>query len=362
MNKFKRLIQHPTETQIHNSVISLVWLMLLVMTFAFAKFPEHDWKPIIKILTEYLILFVLFALNRIYVHFFLLQKKTKQYAIYTVLSLFFISSIMIICTPVHQNGLPPIGVGFPSVEPPPFDHFMPPFINIIVKSILLMTLDTVLYISMGWLKKQREHDLMEKEYTQMKLSFLQQQISPHLFMNTLNNIHALIDIDTEKAQQAVIQLSDLMSYLTYESGKKKVPLKEEVLFIDNYLALMRLRFPKRVIVTWDRPNDQILNNWQISPILFISYIENAFKHGIDYHKASFIHIKLSLIEQQTNRSPLLVLSVVNTNHAKTSKQKHGLGMINMKKRLDMLYTTHYQLEIKQDEYEFKLLLTIPLWK
>ena len=129
---------------------------------------------------------------------------------------------------------------------------------------------------------------LEKEKLNSELAFLKNQISPHFFFNTLNNIYSLIGINAEDSQKAVLKLSKLMRYLLYESEKGDSKLSTEIEFMNNYIDLMKLRMNEKVALNVSLPADY--DDRSIPPLLFIPFIENAFKHGISYREKSFIEI------------------------------------------------------------------------
>ena len=121
-----------------------------------------------------------------------------------------------------------------------------------------------------------------------ELAFLKNQINPHFFFNTLNNIYSLVQINVGDGQKAILQLSKLMRYLLYDTDKGEQPLSREIEFMTTYIDLMKLRLSEKVSVTVVFPEN--FDNVLIPPLLFLPFIENAFKHGISYRKSSFIHI------------------------------------------------------------------------
>ena len=245
----------------------------------------------------------------------------------------------------HIKGLPPPmeGAGYP----------VPPFANLLIMSVLLIGFDTGLVFSMKWMQSEQNRLKIEKESMENKMAFLQNQISPHFFMNTLNNIHALIDISSEEAQGAIIKLSEIMDYMLYESQTEKISLKKEMNFIKSYVELMKLRFTKDVDIILDIP--EILPTVSIPPLLTISFLENAFKHGISYELPSFVHIKYEVVGSNLN------FEISNSDHAKPEKSKNsGIGIKNSRHRLDLIYGNSYQLAINQSEQNFAITLNIPL--
>lgn len=163
------------------------------------------------------------------------------------------------------------------------------------------------------------------------------QLNPHFLLNTLNNIYALIAFDTDKAQQAVQDLSQLLRHVLYENRGTFVPLCKEIDFIHNYIELMRIRLVKGVSLVI---NIEVAKDSQtpIAPLIFISLIENAFKHGISPTEPSFISITISEREGQ------VVCEIANSNHPKNRSDKSGsgIGLEQVKKRLELLYPGRYE--------------------
>lgn len=199
-------------------------------------------------------------------------------------------------------------------------------------------------------KLQLKQAKEEKSLVQQELQYLKYQVQPHFFFNSLNNIYSLIDLDTEKAKDAVHSLSKLMRYMLYRTTNGNVELKEEIEFIEQYIELMRLRMRKNTTIIIDFPT--YIPSLRIAPLLFVSLVENAFKHGVSATEASEIVFKLQIEE-----NAITFLSE-NTNFPKTNKDHSGsgLGLKNLKKRLDLLYPNCSELTsfITGDRYFSKL--------
>lgn len=178
-------------------------------------------------------------------------------------------------------------------------------------------------------------------------------------MNTLNNIHALIDIDTEAAKDNVIELSKMMRYVLYDSENAETNIANELRFIENYIALMRIRYTDNVDVRLN-VHDAVRPTAKVPPLIFIVLVENAFKHGVSYNKPSYIYIDLWCSDKQ------IICQVQNSRHNKpatseSTEKSSGMGLENMRKRLDLLFGDEYTLLIddtKQEQYIVKL--TIPI--
>jgi len=199
-------------------------------------------------------------------------------------------------------------------------------------------------------KKRKE---LEKEKLNSELAFLKNQINPHFFFNTLNNIYALIISDQEKAQNSVLELSKLMRYLLYESEKGETKLIDEITFMNHYIDLMKLRLNQKVILSVKLPEPPPDIN--IPALLFIPFIENAFKHGVSYRNPSFIEIRMDA------NNKIIQFNIRNSKvNNKVNKEYSGIGLDNVKKRLNLLFPNRYNLEIRENEDEFAVELLLNL--
>jgi sensor histidine kinase YesM len=179
--------------------------------------------------------------------------------------------------------------------------------------------------------------LQESEAARAQSEYLnlRSQINPHFLLNTLNNIYALTAIDQERAQDAIQQLSKMLRHMLYDNQENEVLLCDEVQFIENYINLMKIRLSDNVDVTFV---PQIGNpSMKIAPLIFISLVENAFKHGISPTKHSFVHINIVAILNE------LTFSIENSNHPKTNQDRsgHGIGLSQVQRRLDLAYPGRY---------------------
>ena len=204
------------------------------------------------------------------------------------------------------------------------------------------------------LRDEQQMEELKRQNLQAEMDYLRYQINPHFFMNTLNNIHALIDIDTEYAKSAVIELSKMMRYVLYESGSETISLKKDIQFIENYIELMRIRYDSSIDICLDYPAT-IPNKVAIPPLLLIVFVENAFKHGVSYNHASFIHIRIGY------RDDAVTAVISNSRHEKSRPGTTGIGLENVKKRLALIYQDNYTLAIDDSDpafYTGKLIIPI----
>lgn len=227
------------------------------------------------------------------------------------------------------------------------------FINHFVSSALL----SGFAIGLGVMEKLKQNEKrqkeMEKEKLHSELAFLKNQVSPHFFFNTLNNIYSLIGIDGPTAQQSVLKLSKMMRYLLYESEHGETLMSHEIDFMDNYIDLMKLRLSSRVQLEINFPGD--FGDLTIPPLLFIPFIENAFKHGTGHRESSFIHIEM---ENLSDRLFFKCSNSIGKSLQTGDLQHSGIGLENVKKRLALLFPGKHDLKIEAGESVFTVELSI----
>jgi two-component system, LytTR family, sensor kinase len=234
---------------------------------------------------------------------------------------------------------------------PPFRQMH--FFNYIFSSSFLIFFSLGLRVLERHSQIERMQKELEKEKLNSELAFLKNQISPHFFFNTLNNIYSLISINAGDSQKAVLKLSKLMRYLLYESDHGNTKLSNEIEFMNNYIDLMKLRMSEKINLTVSFPDRY--DDISIPPLLFIPFIENAFKHGISYREKSFINISLETDKNEI--SFRCVNSLVKTGEESDSGHS-GIGLENVKKRLGLIFPGSHDLKINKSETEFEVLLRV----
>ena len=222
-------------------------------------------------------------------------------------------------------------------------------------SLFLMTgLSVALKMTVRWFEVENERKELAKAKSEAELQNLKNQINPHVLLHTLNNISALIEFNPPKAQQAVMDLSKMLRHLLYDNNQTYVPLQQEANFMRNYIELMRIRLSDNVKLSTDFSYSET-GNTRISPLIFISLIENAFKHGISGDKPSFIDISLK-------EHPDGKVEFVSRNSyfpkSESDKSGSGLGLELVKRRLELLYPGSYlwRTGIEDDVYTTVLVI------
>ncbi|MFH0756786.1 MAG: histidine kinase [Bacteroidota bacterium] len=245
-------------------------------------------------------------------------------------------------------------------RPPPEgrDHPRPPFRQIHMFNYTFTSV-FMLFFAMGLRVLERQSLIeklqkeMEKEKLDSELAFLKNQISPHFFFNTLNNIYALIEINTEDAQKAVLKLSKLMRYLLYESEHGNTRLSNEIDFMLNYIDLMKLRMNEKIKLSFSFP--KVYEDINFPPLIFVPFIENAFKHGISYRQKSFISIEMHI---EGNTISFRCSNSMVDKVGENETEQPGIGLENVKKRLKLLFPGKYELRIDPSEDKFEVFVKI----
>ena len=210
------------------------------------------------------------------------------------------------------------------------------FVRDCINFCIFATAATCIKLAQQWIWADKALKAAESAKVAAELGNLRSQINPHFLLNTLNNIYALTAIDTDRAQNAIQQLSKLLRHMLYDNQEAEVPLKDEITFLDNYINLMKIRLPKTVDVQFlrDVQNPDI----RVAPLMFISLVENAFKHGISPTEPSFVHITL------TQKGNDLSVTIENSNYPKSEDDRsgHGIGLQQVQRRLDLSYYNRYE--------------------
>jgi len=319
-----------------------------------------SWTRIVGDWINLALFFIVFMVNLYFLIPKLLFKNRRTK--YVIVVSFIVLLAAVIDIPLHEvltPHMPPAMDGHPPqhLSGNPFVQFslIGTIFNNLITAILIIGSSTAIELGYKWLSEEKLRKDIEKEQFKTSLALLRHQVSPHFFMNTLNNIHSLIEIDSEKAQDAVERLSTLMRYLLYDSAQNTIELKKEVEFIHSFVSLMQLRHSEEVKVSIVIPEQ--IPEVKIPPMLFISLLENAFKHGVSYPLNSYIYFELQF--QKTSLHCIVKNSkhnIVKTNYGEYS----GIGLENIKESLNLLYGNNFQLDIFDKENEFEVDLTIPL--
>lgn len=366
---------------IENVIYATLWLLvLLVVIFLSQKNNQIQWAKVLHDSIALLPFFLVFMANNILLTPKLLFKKRYVwYFTATTVLIVFVShptvsmylqdllnmhgGVMSPPLPHPQTGLtppagPPQGMNLeqlrPGMEPLAKGHFIQ-YMNNMLISILVVGFNLAIKQTGRLMKEERMRNLLNEEKLQTELSFLRHQISPHFLMNTLNNIHALVDIEPKLAQSSIVRLSHMLRYLLYEKEDKKTTLAKEIEFIKSYSTLMQMRYTDDLDIQLHFPEE--IPNVSIPPFVFITILENAFKHGAVANKNCFIHLNIGI----TGRYLVCTCSNCKQNSSKPKTPDHGIGLENTRKRLELYYGKDYIWEIEETHHKYTSTLKLPIY-
>jgi len=333
----------------------LIWCIVFTLPIMFAQRERiFRWTDIVMFLPLSISFVIVFYANYFYlVNKFLFKKKVAQFIAVNVVM---IVSIALLLHTWHE-----VEHAFHIVERasgPPVHLHKTPVIMFILRDILSLVFIAVLGIVLKATEQvtrmQTRHKEMEKAMTETELKNLRNQINPHFLLNTLNNIYALSRFNSPKTSPAIMKLGELLRYVLYENEQPFVSLHDEVAFINNYIDLMKLRLTDNVKVS-TRVTIPPDSTTTIAPLIFISLIENAFKHGVSNDEPSFIDMEL--IEKEKGHVYFLCR---NSNFPKKESDRSGsgIGLQQVQKRLDLLYPYRYALHNEIDENTYSTVLII----
>lgn len=219
-------------------------------------------------------------------------------------------------------------------------------------SCFFIFLSTILKFVADWFKNEKIKSNLENEKLISELAFLKSQINPHFLFNSLNNIYSLAYQKSEKTPEAVLKLSEIMRYMLYESNENKVSLSDEIRYLENYIELQKLRFKDNAYIKFEVDGD--IQNQKITPLVLISFVENAFKHGVATDKENPITIVLNVSGNK------LFFQVINKKNNQNKDETGGIGLQNVKRRLELLYKGQYRFHIEDNEeiYNCELYLNL----
>lgn len=379
---------------LENSIYFIGWILVFLSPVIDSKMSGESfvqWEMVFKswlVLLPFLIFFILH--NYFWAPKYFLKKKYVKYIVFCILSIVLIFSIYPRFIREELN-MPKKGEfhlpvkpekrdferggsfthpefrdndfrKFPDWPKGPGDKFkrrplidfrtLDSFFISVIFAFLLIGFNLAVKLFFRLLDEETKQTKLQSNSLLFELEYLKGQLNPHFFMNMLNNIHALIDIDKEKAKETIIGFSKLMRYVLYDSNQPKISLSKEITFIRNYIELMKIRYTNNVSIIVELP--EIVPEIQIPPLLFVSFLENAFKHGISYRNKSFVHLSLVTTDNQ------LIYNVNNSLWQNDKESEKGIGLENVSKRLNLIYGNDFSLNIEKSDKEYRVTLIIPV--
>ncbi len=219
-----------------------------------------------------------------------------------------------------------------------------------VLALSLFLLPVPILLTLWFYEQWKWFQTLKAEKAKAELALLRSQVNPHFFFNTLNNLYSLVVHQSDKAPDVILKLSEMMRYTIYEGKKDKVALKEELNYLQRYIDLHRIRYQKEVDIKFDKPK---VTEARIAPLLLIVPLENAFKHGVEtIREGAFIHLSVFTDGGK-------VVFVISNNFDKQAEETgNGIGLENLKKRLELLYPDRHKLDITKEKSVFTVTLEL----
>lgn len=225
----------------------------------------------------------------------------------------------------------------------------------IIITLLMVGASTIISVAKKLQAETQVRQNLEKEKITSELSFLKSQINPHFFFNILNSIYALAGTENQPAREAIYTLSHMMRYVLYDTKNNLTTLSKEIGFVEDYLKLMELRIIDKVQVIFEKPTN--VKDVEVAPMLFLPFIENAYKHGISGIYPSYIYIG---IEQSEKLLQIEVRNSIFENQTLSKEESNGIGLINTRRRLDLIYPGKYELSTNEDTLQMEYTVILKL--
>ncbi|MFK7937590.1 MAG: sensor histidine kinase [Saprospiraceae bacterium] len=326
---------------------SIMWLFLLLFLLLINGMNQGFFFTLTNQLVSLFFYAIIIYFNLFYlIPNYLTKKKFLNY------SLLLIASVLVI-TPIKVMALYLKFTNYPAAQQELVNslHY-----NFLVTYFIVGS-STIFKIVTDWVRHLRERQELQTQTMQSELRFLKSQINPHFLFNTLNNLYALTLKKDDKAPEIVIKLSEMMRYMLYECNEKQVMLSKEVQYIQNYLDLERLRQKKDVNINFEVQGN--ISDQRVAPLMFIPFLENSFKHGLNASiDRGFVNIYLNVENKEidffieNSKAPALP----QISH----KRSGGIGLVNVRRRLDILYPGRHELSVSDEPNTYGVNLNLEL--
>ncbi len=325
----------------------IFWLIFLIILIA-SDFSQVGWPLVFyQKVVDIIFYAAIIYINLLYlIPQFLSQKRFWTYVALLLLA-------VLVLTPIKIA----IQV-FLFADTPSFQHYFIANQSYFFMSMFLVGSSSTIYgILSDWFIHQSEKMELQTQTMQSELKFLRSQINPHFLFNTLNNLYALTLKKSDDAPEIVLKLSEMMRYMLYECNEKKVPLQKEVAYMKNYLDLERLRQHESIDIQFEQTGE--ISDQKIAPLLLIPFIENSFKHGLNSHiDHGWVNIRMQVDGNH------LLFSIENSKGPSQPRQVHrksgGIGLVNVRRRLNLIYDDQYQLKISNEPNTYRVILDLNL--
>lgn len=332
----------------HPAIQHILFWLVIYLVFVLIDQNQFHWQiSLIKELVN-----VFFYALVVYINLWLLipyYLSSKKLVLYAVLLLL----LALLTTPIKTFILFHAIADYPVVREDMIENQYLIFLT----TLLVLLASTIFKIVFDWLQHQREKKELQTQTMRSELRFLKSQINPHFLFNTLNNLYALTLKKSDLAPEIVLKLSEIMRYMLYECNEKRVPLQKEINYIRNYLALEELRQGKNVKINFTLEGDP--DDKKIAPLMFTPFLENSFKHGLNLAiTEGYVDIHLHIFDDRIHF--YVENSKPETMPQPDTRPRGGIGLANVKRRLNLIYPDQYKLKIKDMPNAYRIELDINL--
>ncbi len=331
----------------HILLHSVFWLLFLGLPITSSIITEMGHPG----LFEYLFVFGLTNILNFYICFLFINKNVMK-STQTLRYMWWLIPVVIVFTAIRFYA----GQVLDHYYAKPDDEIVAWYIDIMqyfVTTLIYTVISLLITFFVGWIKAQKQKDELEKQSQQAEIALLRSQINPHFLFNTLNNLYSLVYRKSDEAPGALMKLSDILRYMLYESNTEKVFLEKEITYIKSYIELQQLRINTPNFIKFDLKGQT--EGKLIPPMLLITFIENAFKHGSKSVEAPGIIININC---EGSRFFFEITSFLSENENQSKDPQKGIGMQNVKRRLEITYPGKHELTagIEGNTYHVKLIL------
>ncbi|MBC8051530.1 MAG: histidine kinase [Sphingobacteriaceae bacterium] len=322
---------------------TIIWLAILIF-FVFLGSRDGDYHEAIIIFVYFGVFNItIFYLNYLYILPKYLSKRRYWLCTLCIILLILLSGLLKYGFAYLFEEVILLRKG----EPIPFSEY---YLGAIFTGLFFIFLSTAFKFAVDWFLNEKVRKNLESEKLIAELAFLRSQINPHFLFNSLNNIYSLAYQKSDKAPEAIMKLSEIMRYMLQESNEPRVKLSREIRYLENYIELQKLRFKGQAYIELGITGQY--GEQSIAPLILISFVENAFKHGVASDPAEPIKINIDIQKQH------LLFDIWNKKSLLNKDESSGIGLSNVKRRLDLLYDGKYILTIDEgaDSYFCRLSL------
>lgn len=339
--------------------VALVLVFLDIMRIRYAdSLSLVDLRTVLKVVYNMLPFVLLFAVNN---HLLIPRfLKSGRYSGYVAGAVSLVAAVWLIQF-AQFAGYIYLAAKHGHIHPPHHGPSpllpLPLFLDLIYDLLIVGINIAIAMIFQNFSDRLTQERLM-KENAQSQLTYLKAQINPHFYLNMLNNIHGMIEIDADRAQDMVIKMSRLMRYMLYDCSRPAVSLSAELDFVRDYIATMRVRYPEDAVgISLSLPDASKQTGVMVPPLIFLVFIENAFKHGISYADRSFVGVSVEVDDGD------IIFSCRNSVPASASSEgRHGIGLENVIRRLSLIYGDRFNLTIANNYGEYCVCLKLPKYE